>query len=128
MTSGLLSVGAGEKRVFPPGGERFIVLTLEFRQEDGQWLGRCRELGTSTFADTLDQVREELADLVMLHLSGLDDTEETERVFQDRGIRLYSAPPPPSVEAQVPAALGGGAFIQASILPLRDRGRPHVAF
>ena len=104
--------------MFPVVRKQFVVLTLEFWQEDGQWLGRCRELGTATFAATLEQVRAELDDLVTLHLNGLEDIGEAERVLKERGVKLYSDEAPPSVPTEVPTALGGGALVQASILPL----------
>lgn len=112
-----------EASVFPAAEKQFVVLTLEFWQEDGQWLGRCRELGTATFAATLEQVRAELDDLVTLHLNGLQGIGEAERVLRERGVKLYSDHAPPSVPTEVPTALGGGVFVQASILPLAAAGR-----
>ena len=45
------------------------VLTVEFGQEDGQWVGLCHELGTATHADTLDQVEAELWEAIDLQLN-----------------------------------------------------------
>lgn len=34
-----------------------ITLTCTYNQEGNQWVGVCDELGTSAFADTLNQAR-----------------------------------------------------------------------
>lgn len=45
------------------------VLTVEFKQEDGMWIGACLELGTSTQAQTLEGLQAELTDAVDLQLN-----------------------------------------------------------
>lgn len=69
----------------------FVVLTLAFHQEDKRWLGRCLELGTSTYGRTLKQVHAELVELVELHLNALEDAGERERFFEEHGITFYTA-------------------------------------
>ena len=49
-----------------------IILTFEFSQESGQWVGLCLELGTSTFSDTLEQTRLELQEAVELQLNEVE--------------------------------------------------------
>ena len=49
-----------------------IVLTFDFSQETDQCVGLCLELGTSTFADTLDQTGLELQDAVELQLNEVE--------------------------------------------------------
>ena len=49
-----------------------IVVTFEFSQEEGQWVGLCLELGTSAFAGTLEQARLELHDAVELQMSEIE--------------------------------------------------------
>ena len=55
------------------------VLTVEFGEEEGQWVGICRELGTATQADTLakaeDYLREAL-DLQLNEMARLTDVRE----------------------------------------------------
>ena len=53
-----------------------IVLTFEFSQEVGQWVGLCLELGTSMFADSLEQTRLELQEAVELQLSEIEKLTE----------------------------------------------------
>lgn len=45
------------------------VLTVEFGQEEDQWVGLCHELGTATHADTLAQVEVELLEAIDLQLN-----------------------------------------------------------
>ena len=49
-----------------------IVLTFEFSQEEGQWVGLCLELGTSAFSDSLGQARLELQEAVEFQLNGVE--------------------------------------------------------
>ena len=49
-----------------------IVLTFEFTQEANQWVGLCLELGTSTFADDLEQTRLQLREAVELQLNEVE--------------------------------------------------------
>ena len=47
------------------------VLTVEFGEDGGQWVGICRELGTATQADTLDEAEEFLREAIDLQLNGM---------------------------------------------------------
>ena len=49
-----------------------IVLTFEFCEEEGQWVGVCLELGTSAFADVLERARRELQEAVELQLNEME--------------------------------------------------------
>ncbi len=53
-----------------------IVLTFDFKQESGQWVGICLELGTSAFADNLEQTRLELQEAVELQLNEMERLTE----------------------------------------------------
>ena len=41
--------------------EEAILLTVEFREYSGQWLAECLELGTATYADSLEEASRRLA-------------------------------------------------------------------
>ena len=56
-----------------------VTLTCTYTQEGDQWVGICDELGTSTFADALEQARIELQEAVQLQLN------EVERITDVRG-------------------------------------------
>ena len=87
------------------GKQSYIIVTVEFLQEDGQWVGRCLDLGTSTCADTLDEAHKAMREALELHLNALEETGERARFFREHGIRTYSSPPERK-EAHVPFAEG----------------------
>ena len=68
----------------------YVTLTLSFEQEGSEWVGVCLELGTSTFADTLEECQVELEDLVTDHLDVLEEVGERERLFQEWGIDVHT--------------------------------------
>ncbi len=65
-----------------------IVLTFDFKQESGQWVGLCLELGTSTFADTLDQTRVELQDAVELQLNEVERLGYIQDYLAENHVRI----------------------------------------
>ena len=69
----------------------YVTLTLSFEQEGSEWVGVCLELGTSTFADTLEECQEELQELVTDHLSVLEEIGERERFFKEWGIAVHTS-------------------------------------
>ncbi len=68
----------------------FVVLHAHYWKENEQWLGECDELGTATFADTIEEVQAELKAMILLHLNTLEETGERDRFFKERGIKIYS--------------------------------------
>ena len=68
----------------------YVTLTLSFEQEGSEWVGVCLELGTSTFADTLEECQEELRELVADHLDVLGEIGERERFFEEWGIEVHT--------------------------------------
>src|SRR3989442_294007 len=97
----------------------FVILTLAFRQDGRRWTGECLELGTATYGRTLKQVRNELAELVSLHLNALEDVGERDRFFREHGIRFYSDDVSPTeVAPHVP--LDEEAFFQAHRVAVGD--------
>lgn len=80
----------------------FVILTLKFRKEGRYWLGECEELGTATDGQSLEKVRKELQSLVALHVNALEEAGELARVFQERGIKLYTDKLPAEVDRSLP--------------------------
>ena len=74
----------------------YVTLTLSFEQEGSEWVGECLELGTSTFADTLEECQVELQDLVTDHLNVLEEIGERERFFEEWGIVVHASNEIPS--------------------------------
>jgi len=90
-----------DERSIPDGGRRdmpeiagYVVLTVEFFEEEGQWTAHCRELGTATCADTLEDARKAIEDMIGLHLNALEDAGEREAFFERHGIRFSRTRPP----------------------------------
>ncbi|MDV2989061.1 MAG: hypothetical protein P3T54_02715 [Dehalogenimonas sp.] len=82
----------------------YIQLTLEFSREGRRWLGRCRELGTSTFGRTLTEADAKLREAVDCHLNTLEEVGERERFFRDHHIVVRPAAAGRAmVEVEMPA-------------------------
>ncbi len=82
--------------------EGYVILTLRFYQEEGQWVGDCEELGVAHCGDSLDEVRAGLEELLMLSLSTMESVGERERFFAEHGITLHpSDQPAPTQEYHV---------------------------
>ena len=74
---------------------KYVALTLSFEREGDVWVGVCLELGTSTFADTLEECQSELQEFVEENLNLLEEVGERDRFFKKWGITLRSAPDTP---------------------------------
>ena len=61
-----------------------IVLTEEY---DNKWVGTVLELGVSTYADTLDEVRRELGDAIELQLNEVERLGFIDEYLQERNVR-----------------------------------------
>jgi predicted RNase H-like HicB family nuclease len=69
------------------GPRNLILLTLELTQEDDVWVGTCIELGTSAYADTLDELRGEIADAIGLQLNEAMRLGFIDEYIQERNVR-----------------------------------------
>jgi hypothetical protein len=96
----------------------FVILTLRFHKEGHYWVGECDELGTATDGRSLVKVTQDLGKLVALHLDGLERAGERERVFRERGIRLYTGRLPTEIARSVPVSETSETLIQLRALPL----------
>ncbi len=105
--------------------EGFVILTLGFRQEGRRWTGECLELGTATYGRSLNQVKDELHELAVLHLNALEDVGESGRFFKEHGIRFYAdTTDQHEVGPRVP--LDEDAFFQAHRVPVGRSARALV--
>lgn len=68
------------------------VLTVEFEQEDGMWIGTCLELGTSTQAQTLEELQAELTDAVDLQLNEMARLGYTRDYLRAQGAKVLPIP------------------------------------
>jgi predicted RNase H-like HicB family nuclease len=67
----------------------YIILTAIFRREEEVWTAECKELGTATFGDTLEEAKDNLREAVELHLNTLEDVGESKRFLDERGIQVH---------------------------------------
>ena len=107
----------------------YVDLTLKYEFEEDQWVGVCLELSTSTFGDTLEEVKDDLTQLVIEHLNLLEDAGERERFFAENGI-TYHEFKPDSVSVTLPLRDQAGqssAFYQAQSLPIPPKREPVLA-
>ena len=65
------------------------VLTVEFGEEEGQWVGLCKELGTATHADTLAEVEVDLRDAIDLQLNGMAQLTDVREYLMDNDVSIY---------------------------------------
>lgn len=65
---------------------RYIVLTMIFEKEGDVWTGHCKELGTASFGDTIEEAEEILRDLIALHLNTLEDVGECDRFLKEHNV------------------------------------------
>ena len=63
-----------------------IILTADFLQQDDVWVGTILELGVSTFADTLEDVRTELKDATLLQLNEVDRLGIINEYMREQGV------------------------------------------
>ena len=94
----------GNKGVY----DHVLTLTLDYVEEDGQWVGVCLELGTSTFAESLETVRQELREAVELQLNELDRLRVVEEYLRDNHVP-YIAIGPVTASNQPGFVLAGNA-------------------
>ena len=88
----------------------YVELTLKFEREGRMWVGTCLELGTSTYARSLDRVQHDLRQLIEEHLDLLEQAGERERFFEEHEVR-FSPGKPKSHEIRLPS-IGTDVLLQ----------------
>lgn len=68
-------------------------LTFTYQQESGQWVGICAELGTSAFAETLEQMQYELRDAVELQLNEMERIADMREYLADNFVVIQPIKP-----------------------------------
>ena len=98
----------------------YVKLTIVFEeQNDGQWTTSCKELGTSTFGDSLNDAQEKIEEAIFLHLEALVKVGELKRFFEENNIRLLNEPQK-SVRITVPT--NPRIFKRPQFFPLQMSG------
>ena len=80
----------------------FIILTEVVEKEGDQFVSTCRELGTASCGDTIEEAFSNLEEAIEVHLSALEETGERERVFTERGIEVHTPLPTAPIHPPVP--------------------------
>ena len=113
----------------------YVTLTLEFHREKDKWVGTCVELGTSTFAKTLEEVQAELKQLTLAHLNLLEQEGERARFFAEWGIEFKHVIPPKPTEFLIrdpapewPQSSPFGSFFQPIVLPVEQEEKQQRLF
>lgn len=92
-----------EDRDVPKGT---VLLTGLVAEEDGQFASYCRELGTASCGDTIEEAFENLWDAVVVNLNALDETGEILNVLREKNIRIEFDESPPMDEPMLRIPLG----------------------
>ena len=66
-----------------------ILLTEVIEPEDDQFVAFCPELGTATCGDTVSEALSNLQEAIEVHLNGLEEIGDRQRVFEERGIEIF---------------------------------------
>ncbi len=77
------------------GAQEGILLSLQFKQEGGKWLAECLELGTATYAETLEEAQRELLEAVSLHLNQVEQMGIIDEFLREHGVRRFGFGAPP---------------------------------
>lgn len=75
------------------GRSGYIIVTVRFSQEEGQWVGQCPELGTATCGDTWEEAKEAIEEAIELKVDTLSGLGELPRFLAEHGIPLYVRKP-----------------------------------
>ena len=65
-----------------------VELFLAYGMEDGEWVGVCEQLGVAANADTLEETKEILKDLIMLQLQGVEELTTVSSYLAENGVAI----------------------------------------
>ena len=94
-------------------GQGYVVLTGTVEPEDGMFVSYCPELGVSSCGDTVEEALDNLGEALAVHIGALEEIGELERVFQEKELRVITAPAPTeSVSVSIPPGKTVRAYTQ----------------
>ena len=64
-----------------------VVLTVDIDQYDDMWVGTVIELGVSTYANTLDELRNELSEAMVLQLNEIERLGYVDEYLREHGVK-----------------------------------------
>ena len=71
-----------------------IELHLEYGTEEDEWVGVCKQLGIAANADSLDETKEILKDLILLQLNGIESLTSICAYLSENGITILEPESP----------------------------------
>ena len=89
------------------------MLTVEYGEEGGQWVGICRELGTATQGDTLAEAEADLRDAIDLQLNGMAEIADVREYLIENEVNFA----PVSMPQDTGFALAGNVEGAYMVLP-----------
>ena len=98
----------------------YIKLSVIFHKEDdGRWTAECKESGTASFGNTIEEAQTNIEEAICLHLEGLYEVGELERFFRENNITFHSRRPRTTT---VDAPTTSGTFVRPQYYPLQQLG------
>ncbi|MBI4312476.1 MAG: hypothetical protein HY681_11950 [Chloroflexi bacterium] len=74
------------------GEQSILVLTLDISRHDDLWVGACLELGTAAYAPTLEELRDELQEAVLLQLNEVERLGFIDQYLQEHSVAVAQLP------------------------------------
>lgn len=93
----------------------YVVLTFKIYPEDGQYVSECRELGTASCGDTIDEALQNIREASVQFLNAIEANGERDRIFRKRNIPVYPGLP----ENGQMVAARDREVVALSVLPIR---------
>ena len=85
--------------------EGMIFVTAIVEHEDDQFVSHCRELGTTSCGDTVDEAFNALREAITVHLEDLADMGELHQFLRERNVNIVIAPDQHLHELNLPVPL-----------------------
>ncbi len=86
------------------GGMIFVMEIVE--PEGDQFVSYCRELGTTSCGDTVDEAFKNLDEAIAVHLEALLEVGELHQFLRERNINIVAVPDDDLQELNLPVPLG----------------------
>ncbi len=102
----------------------YIILTVLIEKKQDKWEANCKELGVATFADTSDEVINDIKEAVNLHIKTLMDVGEFERVLKEKKIPVTFSKPPKRINCDAP--VNDNMFISYNAHAIKFCAQPAV--
>jgi predicted RNase H-like HicB family nuclease len=95
----------------------YITLTVLFEKEpDGRWVALCKQLGTSTYGDSIEDAKERIEEAISLQLNTLESVGERERFFKENEILILEMPKTKEISVNMP--INSNIFSQTYAQPV----------